>query len=169
LAESARVTNSVTRIDTLDLSHVEKCRVIAKEQGVPKIKCPPPPVQGWGVLTSKTSPLQGHYRPQKRVNSPSLEGTQKARVPYEIVFRAYVLYLPFYFIGPCPHMDRDYHIGSNLWKFYVVRTGFILDKQVFWVKVFRLFRLEWIFFGVESVDTGNRCRTSYLFAGPACM
>jgi hypothetical protein len=87
----------------------------------------------------------------------------------KLVFRAYVLYLPFYFIGPCPHRTRDYHIGSNLWKFYVVRTGFILDKQVFWVKVFRLFRLEWIFFGVESVDTGNRCRTSYLFAGPACM
>ncbi len=22
-----------------------------------------------------------------------------------------------WFFGPCPHRDRDYHIGSNFWKF----------------------------------------------------
>jgi len=37
------------------------------------------------------------------------------------------------------------------------------------VKVFRLFRLEQIFFGVQSVDTVGRCTTSYLWAGSACL
>jgi hypothetical protein len=43
LAELARVTNYATIIDTLNLSRLEKCRVMAKEQGVPEIKCPAPP------------------------------------------------------------------------------------------------------------------------------
>jgi hypothetical protein len=38
--------------------------------------------------------------------------------------------------------DRDYRIGSNFWKFYLIRTDFTLGEPVFWVKVFRLFRLE---------------------------
>jgi len=38
------------------------------------------------------------------------------------------------------------------------------------VNVFRLFKLEWIVFGVQSVDTVGRCTTSsYLLAGPACV
>ncbi len=49
------------------------------------------------------------------------------------------------FIGPCPHRGRDYHIGSNFWKFYLNRTNFTLSKPVSLVKVFRLFRLERIF------------------------
>jgi hypothetical protein len=44
------------------------------------------------------------------------------------------------FIGPCTH--RDYHIGSNFWKFYLIRTDFTLSEPVSLVKVFRLFRLE---------------------------
>jgi hypothetical protein len=41
------------------------------------------------------------------------------------------------FLGPCPHRDRDYVIGSNFWKFY------LLEEPVsHLVKVFRLFRLE---------------------------
>jgi hypothetical protein len=56
----------------------------------------------------------------------------------------------FMFVGPCPHRDRDYHIGSNFWKFHIIRTDFTLGELVFLVKVFGLFRLEWIFlvFGV---------------------
>ncbi len=50
-----------------------------------------------------------------------------------------------YFIGPCPHRDRDYCIGSSFWKFYLIRTNFTLGELVSLVKVFRLFRLEWIF------------------------
>jgi len=57
------------------------------------------------------------------------------------------------FVGPCPHRDRDYRIGSNFWKFYLIRTSFILGEQVSVVKLFRLFRLERIFFGVQSVET----------------
>jgi hypothetical protein len=30
-------------------------------------------------------------------------------------------------LGPAPHSDRDYRIGSNFWKFYLIRTGFTLD------------------------------------------
>jgi hypothetical protein len=40
----------------------------------------------------------------------------------------------------------DYHIGSNFWKFYLIRTGVTLGEQVSLVKVFRLFRWEWNFF-----------------------
>ncbi len=47
-------------------------------------------------------------------------------------------------MGSAPTRDRDYHIGSNFWKFYVIRTGFTLGEPVSLVKVFRLFRLEWI-------------------------
>jgi hypothetical protein len=70
-------------------------------------------------------------------------------------------------LGPAPHRDRDYCIGSNFWKFYLIRTDFTLGEPVSLVKVFRLFRLERIFFGVQSVDTVGRCTTSYLLAWPA--
>jgi hypothetical protein len=65
--------------------------------------------------------------------------------------------------------DRDYHIGSNFWKFYLIKTGFTLGEPVSLVKVFRLFRLERNFFGVQTVDAVSRCTTSYLLAGPACL
>jgi hypothetical protein len=54
------------------------------------------------------------------------------------------------FVGPCSHRDRDYGIGSNFWKFYLIRTSFTLGELVSLVKVFRLFRLEQIFFGVQK-------------------
>jgi hypothetical protein len=47
--------------------------------------------------------------------------------------------------------------------------GFTLLELVSLVKVFRLFELEQIFFGVESLDIAGRCTTSYLLAGPACL
>ncbi len=71
--------------------------------------------------------------------------------------------------GPCPHRDRDYQIGSNFWKFYLIRIDFTLSKLVSLVKMFRLFRLERSFLGVQSVNTLSRCTTSYLLAGPACL
>ncbi len=51
------------------------------------------------------------------------------------------------FIRPCPlpHRKRDYCIGSNFWKFYLIRTGFTSAELVSLVKVFRLFRSERIF------------------------
>ncbi len=76
---------------------------------------------------------------------------------------------PSIFVGPCPHKDRDDHIGSNMWKFYLIRIGFTLVELVSLVKVFSLFRLEWIFWGVQSVDTVGRCTTSYLLVGPVCL
>jgi hypothetical protein len=39
---------------------------------------------------------------------------------------------------------RDYHIASNFWKFDLIRTGFTSGELVSLVKVFGLFRLEWI-------------------------
>jgi hypothetical protein len=71
--------------------------------------------------------------------------------------------------GPAPTGTRDYRIGSNFWKSYLIRTGFTLGELVSLTKVFRLFRLERIFLGVQSVDTVGRCKTSYLLAGPACF
>jgi hypothetical protein len=73
------------------------------------------------------------------------------------------------FVGPRRHRDRDYPIRSNFSKFNFIRTSFIFGEPVSSVKPFRLFRLERIFFGVQSVDTGGRCATSYLMVGPACL
>ncbi len=36
-------------------------------------------------------------------------------------------------------------------------------NRCFWVKVFRLFRLERIVFGVQSVNTVGRCTTSFIY------
>jgi uncharacterized protein YybS (DUF2232 family) len=47
-------------------------------------------------------------------------------------------------IGSCLCGYMDYGIGSNFWKFYLIKTSFILDELVSLVKVFRLFRLAWI-------------------------
>ncbi len=67
-------------------------------------------------------------------------------------------------LGPGPHSNSNYRILS---KFLEV---FTLLEPVSLVKVFRLFRLEQIFFvGVQSVDMAGRCTTSYLLAGPACL
>ncbi len=74
---------------------------------------------------------------------------------------------PWWVCGLC--RERDYRIRSKFWKFYLIWTGFALDESVSLMKVFRLFRLEAMFFGVESVDTAGRCTTSYLLAGPACL
>jgi hypothetical protein len=46
----------------------------------------------------------------------------------------------------------------DIWKFYLIRTGFTLGELVSLVKVFRVFRMD--FLGVESVDTVGRCRAS---------
>jgi hypothetical protein len=55
------------------------------------------------------------------------------------------LYLCTLFIGPCPPQGQGlYSVGSNFWKFYLIRTGFTLGEPVSLVKVFRLFRLEQI-------------------------
>ncbi len=54
------------------------------------------------------------------------------------------------FLGAVPHRDKDYYgIRSNFWKLYLIRIGFTLCEPVLWVKVFRLFRLERVFFGVR--------------------
>ncbi len=77
------------------------------------------------------------------------------------------------FVGPCPHRDRNYHIESNFWKFYLIKIGFTLHEPVSLVKVFRLFKSEQIFlvFGVwtQYVDVQHLGSTSYLLAGPACL
>jgi len=38
-------------------------------------------------------------------------------------------------LGLPPHRDRDYCIGSNFWKFYLIRTGFTSGELVSLVKV----------------------------------
>ncbi len=66
------------------------------------------------------------------------------------------------FLGPCPYRDRDYGIGSNFWKFYVLE-----EAVSHLVKVFRRFRLERKdCFGVHSVDTVGRCP---ILEGPGCL
>ncbi len=38
-----------------------------------------------------------------------------------------------------------YHIRSNFWKFYLIRTGFILRELVFLMKVFRFEQIFLVF------------------------
>jgi hypothetical protein len=73
------------------------------------------------------------------------------------------------FVGPCLQRDRDYHIQSNFWKFHLIKASFTLSELVLLMKVFRLFRLEWICFGVRAVYKVGKGSTSYLLAGPACL
>ncbi len=69
------------------------------------------------------------------------------------------------FVGHFPHRDKDYSIEYNIWKFYLTRIGFTLAEVVSLVKLFRLFRLEWVVL-VFRVWTQS---ASYLLTGPACL
>jgi len=35
------------------------------------------------------------------------------------------------FVGLFPHRDKDSSMGSNFWKFYLIRIGFTLGELVF--------------------------------------
>jgi hypothetical protein len=64
----------------------------------------------------------------------------------------------------------DYRIGSNFWKFYLIRTSFItLGEPVSLVKMFRLFRLEWILLVFRAWTQSVDVQHLYLLAGPACL
>jgi hypothetical protein len=75
---------------------------------------------------------------------------------------------PTLFIRPCPDRDRHYRIGSNFWKFYLIRTGFTLGEPVSLVKVFRLFKLEQMFFWCSECGH-SRQMYNILFIGRASM
>jgi hypothetical protein len=62
--------------------------------------------------------------------------------------------------------DREDGIGSNFWKFYLIRISFTLGEPISLVKVFRVFRLERILLEGHSVHRVGRCR---ILAGPACL
>ncbi len=68
------------------------------------------------------------------------------------------LYKPIFWALPFTR-ERDYHIGSNFWKFYLIGTSFTFGELVSLVKVFRLERIVLMF---KSVNTEGRCTTSYL-------
>jgi hypothetical protein len=70
-----------------------------------------------------------------------------------------------------PTRDKASRVRSNFWKFCLIKTGFTLDEPVSLLKVFRLFKLEQMFFWVlrVCVDTVGRCTNSYLLAGPVCL
>jgi hypothetical protein len=46
-------------------------------------------------------------------------------------------------LGPAPAGTGT--IGFNFWKLYLIRTNFTLDEPIFLVKLFKPFKLEWIF------------------------
>jgi hypothetical protein len=56
--------------------------------------------------------------------------------------------------------QRDSCIGSNFWKFYLVRTGFTLDERVSLVKVFRL--EQQMFFSEGSRPEGSKRNLKFL-------
>jgi len=47
-------------------------------------------------------------------------------------------------LNHAPYGGKNYSIGSNFWKFYLIKTSFTFGEPVSLVKVFRLFRLEQI-------------------------
>jgi hypothetical protein len=57
----------------------------------------------------------------------------------------------------------DYCIGSNFWKFYLIKTNFTLGEPVSLVKVFRLEQIVLVF---RVWTQAGRWTTSYLLAGP---
>jgi hypothetical protein len=79
----------------------------------------------------------------------------------------------------CRNLYRDtgtitFTFDPTFGSFYLIRISFTLAELVSLVKVFRSFELEQMFVGVselvfQSVDTVDRCTTSYLLAGPACL
>ncbi len=62
--------------------------------------------------------------------------------PHYIGWKTPLASLIYGLLGPAPHRDRHYRIGSNFWKFYLNRTSFTLGEPVSLVNVFRLFRLQ---------------------------
>jgi hypothetical protein len=88
-------------------------------------------------------------------------------------YKCYLMKTGASFVGHYPHRDRHSCIGSNFSKFYLIRISFTLDEPlslvevglrlktqsemserhvatstftiIFLTKLFRLFRLEWIF------------------------
>ncbi len=76
---------------------------------------------------------------------------------------------PSFLLGPASTGAWTICIWSNFWKFYIIGTSFTLGEPLSLVKVFRLFKLEQMFLGLESVDIVGRCITSYLLAGPTCF
>jgi hypothetical protein len=83
------------------------------------------------------------------------------------LFSSLIPFAPcFSFIYLFIYWALDYGIGSNFWKFYLIRTGFTLGELVFLVKVFRLFRSGPILLVFRA---WTQCITSYLLAGPACF
>jgi hypothetical protein len=80
------------------------------------------------------------YQPIISVSNFSSSGNQFACSTTGIVFEHYC----DNFVGHFPHRDKDYSIRSNFWKFYLIRISFTLGEPVSFMKVFRLFRLEWI-------------------------
>jgi hypothetical protein len=65
-------------------------------------------------------------------------------------------------LGPTP-------IGTRSIAFNPTFGSFTLLELVSLAKVIRLFKLEHIFFGVQSMDTIGRCTTPYLFIGRASL
>jgi len=60
----------------------------------------------------------------------------------EVLSAPLLNYHSFPVVGPWPHRDGDYRIGSDFWKFYLIKTDFTLGEPVSLVNMFRLFRLE---------------------------
>jgi hypothetical protein len=47
-------------------------------------------------------------------------------------------------LGPVPTGTETIALDPTFERFYLIKTSFTSDELVSWVKVFRLFRLEWI-------------------------
>jgi len=57
-------------------------------------------------------------------------------------------WLTLSFVGPCPCGGRDYCIGSNFWKLYLIKIGFTLSEPVSLMKVFRLKQFFLVFWSL---------------------
>jgi hypothetical protein len=74
------------------------------------------------------------------------------------------------FVGPCPHRERVVSHWIQLFgSFTLLEPVSHYVNQFLWWKCSDCLDRNWIFLGVQSVDTVSRCTTSYLLAGPACL
>ncbi len=82
-------------------------------------------------------------------------------------FEKFYLIRTNFTLGELVSLVKVFHLDPTFGKFYLVRTNFTLGELVsLVVKVFRLFRFEWI----VLVFRVGRCTSIFsLLAGPACL
>ncbi len=75
-----------------------------------------------------------------------------------------------FLLGLAPVGAGTIALDPTFGSFYLITISLTSGERVSLMKVFRLFRLEWIVLVFRVwMDTVGTCTTSYLLAGPVCL